>query len=181
MRFDVLPPEGVPVVDSPKLSPDGRYLAFNGIDEQGNAQIWLRPLSALEVRPLPGTEGTTRPFWSPDSRYLGFFADGKLKKIPVDGGPAQTICDAPTGADGAWNEDGVILYDGQGTDPIWRVSAAGGIPSPLITPDAEAAQVGWPQFLPGGDKFLYVAFGSDQPEIRIASLEGDDSKTVLAG
>ena len=181
VRFDVPPPAGVPVVDSPKLSPDGRYLAFNAIDEQGNAQIWLRPLNALEARPLAGTEGTTRPFWSPDSSYLGFFADGKLKKIPVDGGPAQTICDAPTGADGAWNEDGVILYDGQGTDPIWRVSAAGGIPSPFITPDAEAAQVGWPQFLPGGHKFLFVAFGSDQPEIRIASLDGDDSKTVLAG
>lgn len=84
VRFDVPPPKSVPVVDSFKLSPDGCYLAFNGIDEQGNARIWLRALSASEARALPGTEGPTRPFWSPDSSYLGFFADGKLKKIPVD-------------------------------------------------------------------------------------------------
>jgi len=183
VRFDVPPPESLPVVGSPKLSPDGRYLAFNGIDEQGKAQIWLRPLNALEAQPLPGTEGAGRPFWSPDSRQLGFFSGGKLKKIAVSGGPPQTICDAPTGADGAWNEDGVILYDGQGADPIMRVSAAGGIASPQVTPDGEkAAQVGWPQFLLGGGKFLYVVFGANQAEeVRIGSLDGGESKTVLAG
>jgi Tol biopolymer transport system component len=173
----------LPVLGSPKLSPDSRYLAFNGIDEQGKAQIWLRPLNALEAQPLPGTEGAGRPFWSPDSRQLGFFSGGKLKKIAVSGGPPQTICDAPTGADGAWNEDGVILYDGQGADPIMRVSAAGGIASPQVTPDGEkAAQVGWPQFLLGGGKFLYVVFGANQAEeVRIGSLDGGESKTVLAG
>jgi Tol biopolymer transport system component len=181
VRFDVLPPENLPVVDSPKLSPDGRYLAFNGIDEQGNAQIWVRPLNAVEARVLPGTEGTTRPFWSPDSSQLGFFSGGKLKKIAVSGGPPQTICDAPTGADGAWNEDGVILYDGQGSDPIMRVSAAGGIPSPQVSLDEKTSSVGWPQFLPGGSKFLYVAWGETQEEVRIGSLDGDESKTVLAG
>jgi Tol biopolymer transport system component len=183
VRFDVPPPERLPVVGSPKLSPDGHYLAFNGTDEQGKAQIWLRPLNALEAQPLPGTEGAGRPFWSPDSSQLGFFSGGKLKKIAVSGGPPQTICDAATGADGAWNEDGVIFYDGQGADPIMRVSAAGGIASPQVTPEGEkAAQVGWPQFLPGGTKFLYVVFGANQAEeVRIGSLDGGESKTVLAG
>ncbi|HEX9725670.1 MAG TPA: protein kinase [Vicinamibacteria bacterium] len=182
VRFDVPPPEALPVVDSPKLSPDGRYLAFNGIDEQGTAQIWVRPLNAVEARPLPGTEGTTRPFWSPDGTQLGFFSGGKLKKIPVSGGPPQTICDAPTGADGAWNEDGVILYDGQADDPIMRVSATGGIPTPQVSPDGQTTSVGWPQFLPGGDKFLYVAWDANQAEeIRIGSLDGGEPKTVLAG
>ncbi|MGH9462494.1 MAG: protein kinase domain-containing protein, partial [Vicinamibacteria bacterium] len=183
VRFDVPPPERLPVVDSPKLSPDGRYLAFNGTDEQGIAQIWVRPLNALQAVPLSGTEGAGRAFWSPDSTQLGFFSGGKLKKIAVSGGPPQTICDAPTGADGAWSEGGVILYDGQGTDPIMRVSASGGIASPQVTPSGEkAAQVGWPQFLPGGEKFLYVVFGaSSAEEVRIGSLDGGESKTVLAG
>jgi len=181
VRFDVPPPTGLPVVGSPKLSPDGRYLAFNATDEQGTAQIWVRPLDAVQAQPLPGTEGTTRPFWSPDSTQLAFFSEGKLKKISIGGGPPQTICDAPTGADGSWSEEGVILYDGQGADPITRVSATGGIPAPFISPDAEAAQVGWPQFLPGGQRFLYVAFGANEPEVRIASLDGGGSKTVLTG
>ena len=182
VRFDVPAPEGLPVVGSPKISPDGRYLAFNATDEQGATRIWLRSLNALEAQPLPGSEGTGRPFWSPDSTQLGFFSDGKLKRIPVGGGPAQTICDAPSGADGSWSEDGVILYDGRGTDPIMQVAASGGIPSPLVTPEEESnAQVGWPQFLPGSRNFLYVAFGADEPKVRMGSLDGGERTTVLAG
>ena len=182
VRFEIPPPEGLSVVDSPKISPDGRYLAFNATDDEGNDQIWLRPLNAVTAQPIPGTEGAGRPFWSPDSSQLGFFSGGKLKKIPIGGGPAQTICDAPTGSDGSWSEDGVILYDGRGMDPIMRVSAAGGIPSPQVSPEDEnERQVGWPQFLPGSRNFLYVAFGTNEPEVRIGSLDGDESKTVLVG
>ena len=183
VRFEIGYPEGLPVIDSPKLSPDGRYLAFNATNEQGTSQIWVRPLNALEAQPLPGTEGTTRPFWSPDSTHLGFFADGKLKKIAVSGGPAQTICDAPTGADGTWGENGVILYDGQGTDPIHRVSAGGGIPTPEVSPSEEEGdlQVGWPQFLPGGDRFLWVSFEGTEPAVKISTLGSGESTTVLPG
>ena len=182
VRFDVPAPEGLPVVGSPKISPDGRYLAFNATDEQGTTRIWLRSLNALQAQPLPGSEGAGRPFWSPDATQLGFFSDGKLKRIPVGGGPAQTICDAPTGADGSWSEDGVILYDGTGTDPIMQVAASGGIPSPLVTPEDENnAQVGWPQFLPSSRNFLYVAFGADEPKVRMGSLDGGERTTVLAG
>ncbi len=170
VRFEVGYPEGLPIIDSPKLSPDGRYLAFNATDEQGTSQIWIRPHERLAAQPLPGTEGTTRPFWSPDSQHLGFFAGGKLKKIAVGGGPAQTICDAPTGADGTWGEGGVILYDGTGTDPIRRVSAGGGIPTAEIEPHEEQGdlQVGWPQFLPGGDKFLWVSFEGAEPAVKLS-------------
>ena len=90
----------------------------------------MRQLNALTAQPLAGTEGASRPFWSPDSRLLGFMADGKLKKIEVTGGPAQKICDAPSGADGSWSPEGVILRDGRGSDPIYRVSAAGGTRRP---------------------------------------------------
>ncbi len=86
---------------------------------EGKTQIWVRPLNALVAQPLPGTEGTTRPFWSPDSRFIGFFPGGKLKKIDVAGGPPTKICDAPTGSDGTWSPEGVILFDGTGqrSDP----------------------------------------------------------------
>jgi Tol biopolymer transport system component len=183
VRFEMGYPEGLPVIDSPKLSPDGRHLAYNAIDEQGTSQIWIRPLNGLEAQLLPGTEGTGRPFWSPDSQYLGFFSGGKLKKIPVSGGPAQTICDAPTGADGSWSEGGVILYDGTGTDPINRVSAGGGIPTPEIAPNEEEGdlQVGWPQFLPHSDRFLWVSFEGSEPAVKISTLGSGESATVLPG
>ena len=73
-------------------------------------RLWLRPLDALDPQPLPGTEEAQYPFWSPDSRYIGFFAQGKLKKIAVTGGPAQNLCDAPDGRGGTWNREGVIVF-----------------------------------------------------------------------
>ncbi len=187
VRFEIAPPDGLPEVGSPRLSPDGRYLAFNGRDGKGAEGIWLRPLNSLDAQRLAGTEGAvSRPFWSPDSRYLGFFAEGKLKKVPVSGGPAQVICDAPSGADGTWSDDGVILYDGQANDPINKVPAGGGIPTPLVEAGkneegATVSQVGWPQFLPGSRRFLYVSFGSSQPEVRLASLDGGEPRAVMAG
>ncbi|HEY7573761.1 MAG TPA: protein kinase, partial [Thermoanaerobaculia bacterium] len=89
LRFEIPVPEDVTAVDAPRLSPDGKIVAFNATDKSGKIQVWLRPLNALEARPLAGTEGTTRPFWSPDSQFLGFFAEGKLKKIDISGGPPQ--------------------------------------------------------------------------------------------
>jgi Tol biopolymer transport system component len=187
VRFEMAAPDGLPEVGSPRLSPDGRYLAFAARDDKGGQAIWLRPLNSLTAQRLAGTEGArARPFWSPDSRYLAFMAEGKLKKLPVSGGPAQVICDAPTGADGTWSDDGVILYDGTGSDPIMRVPAGGGIPAPQVaTASSEgekgASQVGWPQFLPGSRRFLYVAWGSAQPEVKLASLDGGEVRAVLAG
>jgi Tol biopolymer transport system component/tRNA A-37 threonylcarbamoyl transferase component Bud32 len=179
IRFEVPPPEGLPEIGSPRLSPDGRYLAFNARDDKGEQGIWLRPLNSLTAQKLAGTEGTRfRPFWSPDSRYLGFIADGKLKKIPVSGGPPQVVCDAPSGADGSWSEEGVILFDGTTGDPLQRVPAGGGIPTPQVPAEE---QPGWPQFLPGGRTFLYVGIGDKGPEVRMAPLDGGESRTVLTG
>ena len=177
VRFEIQIPEGVVAIDAPRISPDGRYLAFNATDAEGKTQIWIRAMNALAAQPLPGTEGTTRPFWSPDSRFLGFFAEGKLKKIEVTGGPAQKICDAPTGADGTWSTEGVILYDGTGTDPIHRVSAAGGSPTVAVKPEKDG-QVGWPEFLPDGRHYLYMAIGA-KPEdsaYRVGSLDSAETK-----
>jgi Tol biopolymer transport system component len=182
VRFEIANPEGITTIDAPRISPDGRHLAFNATDSSGKSRIWVRALNALVAQPLAGTEGTTRPFWSPDSRSLGFFAEGKLKKIEVSGGPAQKICDAPSGADGSWSPEGVILFDGTANDPIYRVSAAGGTPVVAVKPEPSHKEttVGWPEFLPDGRHFLYMATGQ-KPEdnaYRIGSLDSTESKAL---
>jgi Tol biopolymer transport system component len=165
MRFDIAAPQDVTAIDVPRLSPDGKYLAFDAIDLEGKARIWVRPLSALEAQPLPGTEGGVRPFWSPDSRFIGFMADGVLKKVDVTGGPPTKICDAPGGSDGSWSREGVILFDGTGSDPIYRVSAVGGtkVAAVKLDPARKEVSVGWPEFLPDGKHFLYLV-GGEKPE-----------------
>ena len=180
VRFEVANPPGITTIDAPKISPDGMTLAFNATDSGGKTQIWLRPLNALTAQPLPGTEGTRRPFWSPDSRFLGFVADGKLKKIDVTGGPPTKICDVPTGVDGSWSPEGVILLDGTGTDPIYRVPAAGGTPvvAAKADPSRKEIQIGWPEFLPDGRHFIYMAINqkADQSAYRIGSLDSNETR-----
>jgi Tol biopolymer transport system component len=109
VRFEVSPPSSLQFLDSPRISPDGRHIAYNATDSTGVSRVWIRSLEAMTARALAGTDGAGRPFWSPDSRFLGFFAGGKLKKVDVTGAPPVTLCDAPTGADGAWSKDGAIL------------------------------------------------------------------------
>src|SRR5262249_48251511 len=102
------------------VSPDGRYVAMIATGEGGD-QIWVRQLYSLQAQALAGTEGASFPFWSPNGRYIGFFAGGKLKKISVDGGPTQTLCDAGAGYGGTWNSEGIIIFStGSG---LSRVSA----------------------------------------------------------
>lgn len=138
----------------------------------------------LQAHPLAGTDGAQfRPFWSPDSRYIGFLAGGKLKKVPVSGGPPQVVTDASTGADGAWSSSGVILFDGQASDPIRKVSASGGVSSPVVGPkDGDAGySVGWPAFLPDGEHFLYFRFatGGGSKELMLTSLDGKEPPKKL--
>src|SRR5262245_11028079 len=162
LRFDIRPPSTVQFQDAPRISPDGRYLAYTATDSTGTSRIWLRALSASTAQPMLGSEGIqNRPFWSFDSRYLGFFAGGKLKKIAVSGGPATVLADVPAGADGAWSQNGVILYDGGTGDPIRRVSSSGGIPAVAVVGDsAKNEQVGWPYFLPDGKHYLFLEITS---------------------
>ena len=181
MRFEVAIPPNVIAIDTPRISPNGRILAFNATDTGGLTRIWTRPLNALAAQPLPGTEGTTRPFWSPDSRFLGFFQGGKLMKIDVSGGPPTKICDAPTGSDGTWSPEGVILFDGTGSDPIHRVAAAGGTPTIAVKADTarKETQIGWPEFLPDGRHFMYMSINQkvDDSAYRIGSLDSSETKS----
>src|SRR5262245_22588435 len=109
MKLSILPPENE-ILGGIALSPDGRRLAFTATDSTGKSRLYLRPLDALTAQSLAGADGAAYPFWSPDSRFIGFFAEGKLKKIAASGGPAQTLCNAPSGFGGTWNRDGVIVF-----------------------------------------------------------------------
>ena len=134
-RFQVSLPENVTFGQYVSLSPDGRKLVFNATGEQ--AGLWVRDLDALEWRKLPDTQGAVSPFWSPDSRFVGFGVQNQLKKIDITGGPAQTLCEVPgiSVGSGAWNRDGVIIFGGRGSGPIWKVAQAGASPPrspPLI-------------------------------------------------
>ena len=181
VRFPLFAPAGLSNPSPPVVSPDGRQIAF-AADGDGKRLIWIRPLDSLEARALAGTEGVLRPFWSPDSRFLGFMAGGKLKKVDIFGGPPQTICDAPYGADGSWSSEGVILFDGRGNDPLWRVPAAGGVIQPLVLgagkADAGTPGAGWPEFLPDGRRFLFTQSDGDSPEMSLMVGALDSTETT---
>ena len=165
------------------LSPDGRRLAFVAPSVEGRVLLWVRPLDALSAQPLAGTEGAAYPFWSPDSRFLGFFVQGKLKKIDASGGPPLTLCDAPLGRGGTWNRDGVIVFAPK-TGELHRVSASGGASSPVTKLDETQGETShrWPCFLPDGEHFLYLRWSgtaSETAAIYVASLASHERKLLL--
>ncbi|HEV8129759.1 MAG TPA: protein kinase, partial [Acidobacteriota bacterium] len=133
IRLALLPPEKA-TFESFAASPDGRSVAFAAHSE-GKNLLWVRSLDSASPQPLLGTESAYYPFWSPDNRFIGFFVQGKLKKIEVSGGPAQALCDAPDGRGGAWNREGVIIFVPNPNSPVYRVSDSGGETTPVTTLD----------------------------------------------
>jgi Tol biopolymer transport system component len=190
IRFHVQPPAGQgfhldsirpgPVV----VSPDGQSLAFTARDADGQVRLFVRDLAEVKPRVLAGTERSQYPFWSPDSKSLGFFADGKLKKVSASGGQPLTLCAAPDGKGGAWSADGVILFAPSATVPIQRVSQLGGEPVEVTVFDEERGDESHrhPRFLPDGKHFLFLArFDEGYEEghaIVAASLDGGEQKVV---
>ncbi|MGH7726872.1 MAG: protein kinase domain-containing protein [Candidatus Eiseniibacteriota bacterium] len=158
-RFDVIAPMSVTQLTWPKLSPDGRTLAFQGRDSSGAVGIYVRRFEAVEPVLLPNTADAGRPFWSPDGSHLAYFSEGRLKKIPAGGGPVQLVAETPGGFDGTWGAGGVVLFDGNVGDSIRAVSASGGVPSPATRLDHATGETthGWPLFLPDGKHFLFTA------------------------
>ena len=187
VRSSLLPPEKSSFAfefGPMALSPDGLRVAYVATSS-GINRLWVQPLSGVSAQPLAGTDGASNPFWSPDSRFLGFFADRKLKKIEASGGPPQTLADASLGRGGSWNREGVILFVPNSREVVHRVSASGGETSPVTKLDAGASEVShrWPVFLPDGRRFLYLAqngLGAGEKNgIYVASLDGGERKLLV--
>ena len=189
VTFAVYPPEKTTFSPAPNttsnvpqfaLSPDGRMLAFVANASGGAPMLWLRPLGDAAARPFPGTENAQQPFWSPDSRWVGFYADGKVRKVPAVGGAVQVV--AETRSDfrgGAWGSDNTILF-GSGTDPVYRVNAEGGDATPVSAVEAYAEVDRNPAFLPDGRHFLYLMQdASETTGVYASSLDGKAKKLVV--
>jgi eukaryotic-like serine/threonine-protein kinase len=201
-RVSVVPPAGViPATigrnGPPQISPDGSRIAFIGCPTTQSAEslvgsstcsVWLQSLRSRDVHEIPGTDGSNAPFWSPDGREIAFFADGKLKAVPADGGPVRIICDALDGRGGSWGTAGVILFTPARGGPIFRVPAEGGarVPVTSSTSESNLAVVGshrWPHFLPDGQHFTYSnepnGACSDLTEMHFASVDGKEDHLLL--
>ena len=177
LRYNVPAPENN-TVHSFAISPDGRTLVIAAA-VNGKRQLWLRPMDALQSQPMPFTEDATYPFWSPDSRQIGFFAQGKLKKIAAGGGPAQSLCDVGNARGGSWNRDDVIVFSPNSSEGlIQRVAAAGGVPVDVTKTQGFPY---FPVFLPGGRHFLYRINlgGSEKSGLYVSSLDGKENRRVL--
>ncbi|SPF48446.1 Serine/threonine protein kinase [Candidatus Sulfotelmatobacter kueseliae] len=183
----ILPPEKATFLltgntaGPPVLSPDGLRLAFVAKNADGKQMLWIRPLNSAIAQPMSGTESATYPFWSADSRYVGFFAAAKLNKVDASGGPPQALCDAPSGRGGTWNNTGIIVFAPDTNAGLARVDAAGGTRVALSTLDAKETSHRWPDFLPDGNHFLYFAHGATSADsgIYLAALDSKERKLLL--
>jgi len=170
VQFTIAPPEGWTVgfdflngsgaVNVPiAVSPDGRHIALVGINKEGRTRLWIRSLDALTPRELAGSDGATSPFWSPDSRFVAFYADGKLKKIDIAGGPPVELCSISSFNSGTWGSQGVIFFSRAGGDGggLLKIPQSGGTPTPATTLANGQVAHFRPVFLPDGVHFLYRA------------------------
>ena len=187
LRGSLLPPEASKRgIDNPQISPNGKYVIYVA-DNNGTKQLWAHSFESPIPQPLIGTENASFPFWSADSKSVGFFANGKLKRAEIAGGPVQIIADAPNGRGGAWNVDGIILFSPDRNSPLYRISAAGGTPVPATTLDTNKHHSSnrWPWFLPDGKHFLFMAgtTGTDNNsnQIYFGSLDTKEAKQVISG
>jgi serine/threonine-protein kinase len=162
MTFTIAAPEKNLYTDYQALSPDGRYLVFAAADLYGHRSLWLRPLDSIKSVPIPGTEGAAQPFWSPDSHFVGFFADRKMKKVSTQLGsgapPVQILTDAPDPRGGTWSPNGFIVFAKHLEDGLYRVPASGGEATLVTTLDRAKQENShrWPQFFPDGRHLLYL-------------------------
>jgi serine/threonine protein kinase len=187
MRFAIPIPPGTVYSRSPlsravSISPDGTRLAIEAVS-RGRSRLYLRPLDSEEAVELEGSLDATFPFWSPDSRFIAFFAEGKLKKIPATGGHPEELCEAPFALVGTWNREGTILISRLAPPGIYRVSDKGGQAIRVTAPEPSRYEVNLlsPHFLPDGRRFLYVVNPpqtAEDRELRLGSLESKESRTV---
>jgi dipeptidyl aminopeptidase/acylaminoacyl peptidase len=183
VRLSLTKPEKAPFdsFDHVSVSPDGRLVAFIARASGGKNSIWVRPLSSSAATPLGGTEGAIWIFWSPGSASIGFFADGKLKRVEAAGGPPQVLADTDAPYGGTWNRDGVILFGAKGYGPLYKIAATGGTPVVATKLAEHEDSHNWPSFLPDGRHFVFLADASSTPShsIRLGSLDSLESVKLV--
>jgi serine/threonine protein kinase/Tol biopolymer transport system component len=184
IRLAFTPPVGVTLADAASgaqvsISPDGRLLAFVAETEDGTRRLWVRRIDSPNAQLLPGTEGVVQPFWSPDSAFIGFFAQDRLKRTPATGGPVQTLADAVLPRGAAWSQSGVVLFSANAGRQLYRVPAVGGVVEPVVIdqPNDESHS---PDFLPDGRRFVYFA-RRQKPGIYIGSLDSKETTFLTGG
>jgi serine/threonine protein kinase len=179
MRLEI-PTPATPAPLDFALSPDGRYIVFVASGD-GSQRLWLRALDQTADQPMMGTEGASYPFWSADSRSIGFFASGKLQRTDIAGGPPETLANAPAGRGGAWNPDGTILFAASLEGPLSRLPAKAGEPEVVTRIAQGQLSHRFPQFLPDGRHFLFFVQGSAATQgIYWGSLDGGEPRRVVA-
>ncbi len=174
VRSDLLPPNQAGVIGSFALSPAGDAIAFTFSDSVGTSRLWVRALDEPAARVLEHTENATFPFWSPDSRQIGFFADGKVRRISAVGGPVQALADAPVGRGGAWSSRRVILFAPDARGPLVQIPETGGTPQVATTFDStyNTGSHRFPYFLADGRHFVCLAVADGEPtRVVIATLD----------
>ena len=191
IRFDVPPPAGgrfhlAPDNPGPVVvSPDGTMLAYSARSEDGVVRLWVRALDEAEARPLSGTDNAQYPFWSPDSKKIGYFSSGKLRVVEAVGGPPLALCDAGEGKGGSWGSKGVIVFSPSYNTPLHRVADTGGESTPVTEFDDERMDNSHrhPRFLPDGDHFLYMARSAsgtyEGQAVMIGSLDGSVNRQLM--
>jgi serine/threonine protein kinase len=180
VRLSFAKPNGAPYVffDHTVVSRDGRQLVFIGYTGDGKRQLWVRSLDSLVARQLPGTLGALFPFWSPDGRSLGFFAEGKLQRIDVENGTPVALCDAPQPNGGSWSREDVIVFS---TGGLQRIPAAGGKPVEFLPLAAGEEAYRWPSFLPDGRHFVFLRDSYRTPDhfLRVGSIDSDRAQDLI--
>jgi len=174
---------GTPAV---ALSPDGTKLVYVGTRENTTRQLFLRVMDGAEATAIAGTEGAYVPFFSPDGQWIGFFSQGKLKKVPADGGAAQVLCDAPSGLGADWAADDTIYFMPFNTSGVWKVAASGGTPQEVTKLDRSKGEVShrWPQLLPGGAAVLFTVWtgpGWDEKSLHMQVLKTGERRVLAQG
>ena len=194
VRFSINPPDRVVfsrqsnmTVPTPQfaVAADGRSIAFVAAPAESRPMLWVRSLGDVTALQLAGTESAQEPFWSPDGRWIAFFAEGRLKKVPSSGGPVQTIAEpVPDTRGGDWGPDDTILF-GMGASPIYRVPASGGTPVPVTRLDSgrQEGSHRWPQFLPGGRQFLFTVRSglAEQRGVYVGSVDDQTRRLLIRG
>jgi serine/threonine protein kinase len=186
VRSSLLPPPGSSYESyNFAVSPDGTRLAFVAVGREGKSTLWVRSLSVASAQEFSATEGAMYPFWSPDSRRVGFFADGKLKTVDTGNGAVRILCNAQTGRGGTWNRDGKIVFAPFIIGPLSEVEEGGGEPLPVTKTAREGTGEAhrWPFFLPDGKHFLYLVDWSGPADVQsngiyVGSLGSNASKLV---